>query len=40
MQPEKIKLLLDNVESSSTSKAGIGEKIEGMKYLVAVCSLT
>jgi predicted metal-dependent phosphoesterase TrpH len=35
-QPEKIKHLLDNVESSSTSKSGISDKTEGMKYLTGV----
>ncbi len=34
-QPEKIKALLDNVELGST-RAGIMEKIDGMKYLLAV----
>lgn len=36
MQPDKIKHLLDNVASSSTSSTGISEKTEGMKYLIAV----
>lgn len=36
VQPEKIKHLLDNTESSSTSKTSVAEKIEGMKYLLAV----
>lgn len=35
MQPDKIKHLLDNVESGS-GKASIIEKTEGMKYLLAV----
>jgi hypothetical protein len=34
-QPEKIKHLLDNVELG-TGKASIMEKIDGMKYLLAV----
>ena len=32
--PEKIKHLLDNVDSA-TGKTHVGDKIEGMKYLLA-----
>ena len=35
VQPEKIKHLLDNVELGS-GKAAVMEKIDGMKYLLAV----
>jgi len=36
LQADRIKHLLDNVESSSKSAVSIAEKTEGMKYLLAV----
>jgi hypothetical protein len=39
VQPDKIKKLLDNVASGS-GMASVMEKVEGMKYLLAVCSPT